>query len=130
MVHADAAISGKAVQHLERVTDYGSAEMTDMERLRDVRRRIVEHYRLALAEVERAVICALFGDFGQQPSGEVVGRDVEVDISSGCDRAVDDIVAEIIAELRGNRGRSHFQFTAQFEAGECEVAERLVGRVF
>ena len=122
MVHTHAFIPRKFIQELERVTDNGRTEMSDMERLCDIRRGIVKHDRFSFADIRSAVFFALCQYIVYDRCGKllVVKTEVEVSLNRLGGRN-SDCVETVCKRIRYLCGRTTKR-AAQLEAWQSNIA--------
>ena len=133
MVDTDAIVACIFVKKLQRVTDDGRTEMSDMEGLCNVGRRIVENDGLALTEIMCAKVSALFRDFTDDLFGKITIVDHKIQITALDANFADTLgksFSELCVKLCRNDGRCRTKRTAEFKARKCKVAHGGIRRIF
>ena len=133
MVDADAAKAEKSVNPVQCVADDRRPQMTDVERLGDVRRRIVDDDGAAFADRPGAVTFALGQDGAQHVGRKTRGVPTKIKVSAdgfhgSGDRQV--VFPPPLGKRRCDRLGRLAQRFAQFETRQREIAEIGVRRVF
>ena len=107
-------------------------EVSKVERLCNVWRRIVENDGLALTKGRRAVLVALFENLGQDAGGQCLLRQRHIQITVDVLGVVDIFTAavELLGDGRGDLHGRAAQRLAQTEARKREVTHAHVGRIF
>ena len=110
------------MQELERVTDNGCTEMSDMERLCNIRRGIVKHDRFSFSDIRSAVFFTLCQYIVYDRCGKLFVVKTEVEVSlhrlGRCNSDGGKSVCKRIRYL----GRRTTQRAAQLEAWQSNIA--------
>ena len=101
-----------------------------MKRLADIRRGIVKHYGLSLADVALAVI-AFFGKYLRNKRLRIISaRNIKIEISAYGLYSSYFGKRQLFGKLGRYRHRTFMKRTTQFEARKRNIAHRAVGRIF
>ena len=129
VVDANAGVTRKFVKLFERMADNRRTEVTDMERLCYVRRRIVKNTDLALAILVFAVICTLFKHFFHNFS-IIFAADGEIKVTTGCYRFGNTRNRKALCKVFGDHHGRLAHCLGKLKARERQVTEICIRRIF
>ena len=129
MVDADGRVAEQLVNPLQGGAQDRRAQVPDVHRLGDVRRREVDHHRPPASLVAAAVALALLGDRHQDALCEGAALDTEVQVRTRGDHGDPaEFGPEFLGQLRRDFGGSKLTQLGQGEARKREVTQLGVAR--
>jgi len=130
MVYSDAVIPRKLMYELKGMTDNGRSEMSYMERLRNVRRCVIEDNGLAFADLVLSIAFARVDRVFQHVQDEIFSGNLEIQIPSINRNAVESGDSLRCFSKSGSNFRGCLtQRFAEFEARKRNIAESIVRRI-
>ena len=131
IVDSNTLVSRKLVKLLERMSDYSSTQMSDMEGLCNVGRGIVENDRLTITHLARsAVFFALLRNLAYYLFSKIFAVKIYIQISVYRLCALNCIQSKLGCDCLGNLYGSHSESSAELEARKCDITHFFVGRIF
>ena len=129
VVNAKAFVACKLVHLLERVTDNGGAQVTDVEGLCDVGRGIVKHDLLAAADVGCAVALLLLQHLGKHLIYQVRGRNADIEVAVDCLCAFHASAVHAVRQRLRDHDGCATQRLGELKARQRKVAHACIGRI-